>query len=275
MAESWESLLNARNLKTQENLEQQELKTKESARKIIRISVVDLGLMLLSYAILSAVVSFIFYDNLLFCIFLIPLAYPYIRVLSGELILIRKKNLKMQYMECLNAMANAVDSGYSIEGSVSKAKDVIEILYGRDSLMYKEIVRMEGRLRLGVMVEDVFDEFSKRSGLIEAYDLASALKITKRYGDNISNVLKTVSNNISSETNVENEIEVLISSKKYEHLIMCVVPIFMMLYMRVAAPEIMKYLYVGFGRFIMTICLAGYVFAIYIGIKLLRKTKFE
>ena len=253
----------------------QELKPRESTRKIIRISVMDLGVMLLSFILVSVVVSFIFYNNLFYSLLLMPLAYPYINILSSELILIRKKNLRMQYMECLNAMANAVDSGYSIEGSISKAKDVIEILYGKDSLMYKEILRMEGRLRLGVTVEEVFDEFSRRSGLSEAYDLASAIVITKRFGDNISNVLKTVSNNVSSEINVENEIEVLISSKKYEHLIMCVVPIFMMIYMRVAAPEMMRYLYVGFGRLIMTICLAVHVLAIYIGIRLLRKTKFE
>lgn len=249
-------------------------KREEKCKGLIRITVVEFALITIAFVICSLVIGFVFYNSLLSIAFLIPLFYPFEKVVSSELVLRKRKYFRNQFMECLNAMANAMDSGYSIESSVVKAKASMEILYGKESIIYKELVRMEGRLRLGVTIEDLFDEFSRRSKLREAYDLAGALRITKRSGDNISKVFKTIAVQIANEMKVESEVEVLIASKKYEHLIMCMVPILMILYMRMTSPDLMNYLYMGIsGRVVMTVCLLVYIVAMYIGIRLIRKTK--
>lgn len=274
-------MLNARNLKIRENLRAQELKSKRKkvisdGKSIIRLNIAEHIFMIAVFIALVMVVDIIFYNNFIYTFIFIPLLIPYRKIVSTEMILRKKKILRTQYMESLNAMANAIESGYSIEKSIGKAKGVVEILYGRDSLMYKELVRMEGRLRLGVTIEDVYSEFASRSRLKEAADLAGAVKITNRLGGNISDVLKTVSRQIRNEMTVEDEIEVLIASKKYEHLIMCIVPICMVLYMRIVASDMMKYLYSSIsGRVIMSICLLVYMIAVYMGLVLLRKTKFD
>ena len=104
--------------------------------------------------------------------------------------------------------------------------------------------------------------------------MAGALRITKRSGDDISKVFKTIAVQIANEMKVESEVEVLIASKKYEHLIMCMVPILMILYMRMTSSDLMNYLYMGIsGRVVMTVCLLVYIVAMYIGIRLIRKTK--
>ena len=244
--------------------------------KLIRISFLEHMGILVSFILVDLIISYTFFNNILFSLLLVPLFIPFRRIVSSELILKKKRTLKVQFMESLNAMANAMDSGYSSEKSISKAAEIVGILYGENSIMKKELVRMEGRLRIGVTVEGVWMEYAKRSGLEEAETLADAIVITKRFGGNLSRLFVMVSRMIDGEINVENEIEVLIASKKYEHLIMCFVPVIMVFYMRYTAADIMGVLYTTvIGRTVMFICLLVYVLAVVIGVLLLRKAKFE
>lgn len=264
-------------LKPELNRKEEKVKSENNNRsRLIKISFLERMGILLSFILIDLIICYTFFDSLIFVALLLPMYIPFRKIVSSELILKKRRLLKIQFMECLNAMANALDSGYSSEKGIGKAAEIVGILYGDNSVMKKELVRMEGRLRIGVTVEGVWMEFAKRSGLEEAETLADAIVITKRYGGNLSRLFVMLSRMIDGGIRVENEIDVLIASRKYEHLIMCFVPILMVLYMRYTAADIMLVLYTTvIGRVVMLVCLLLYVLAMIIGILLLRKAKFD
>ena len=71
---------------------------------------------------------------------------------------------------------------------------------------------------------------------------------------------------ISEKMEVENEIDTLLSAKKLEFRIMCVIPMGIILYMKLAFPEFMQVLYGNlFGGAVMSMCLGIYLAAWRIG----------
>ena len=244
--------------------------------KILKINVLERMGMLLIYIGISAVLDIVFFNNPIFVGVFVPLYFPYRKVVSSELILRKKRELREEYRDAIITMINAMESGYSLEGSIKKAYDVVGIMHGEKSIMAKELIRMDGRVKIGITVEEVFAEFALRSGLKEAAILSGAISITKRHGDNVVELMKMVADLIGNEIKTEKEISVLIASKRYEHLIMCVVPVAMIMYMRITSFDIIKNLYQGyFGRIFMFICMVVYFIAIYIGIHMLRQAKAE
>lgn len=232
--------------------------------------------MLVIYIGLSLILDIVFFNDPIFLVVFVPLYFPYRKVVSSELILRKKRELREEYMDAIITMINAMESGYSLEGSIRKVNDVVKIMHGEKSIMSKELIRMDGRVKIGVTVEEAFAEFAKRSGLKEAEILSGAISITKRHGDNVVELMKMVADLIGNEIKTEKEISVLIASKRYEHLIMCTVPVGMIIYMRVTSFDIIKNLYQGYlGRVFMSVCMMVYFIAIYIGVHMLRQAKAE
>jgi len=243
---------------------------------ILKINILERMIMLVIYIGLSLILDVVFFNDPIFLVVFVPLYFPYRKVVSSELILRKKRELREEYMDAIITMINAMESGYSLEGSIRKANDVVKIMHGEKSIMGKELIRMDGRVKIGVTVEEVFAEFAKRSGLKEAEILSGAISITKRHGDNVVELMKMVADLIGNEIKTEKEISVLIASKRYEHLIMCTVPVGMIIYMRVTSFDIIKNLYQGYlGRVFMSVCMLVYFIAIYIGVHMLRQAKAE
>ncbi|MDE7430667.1 MAG: type II secretion system protein F, partial [Lachnospiraceae bacterium] len=81
-------------------------------------------------------------------------------------------------------------------------------------------------------------------------------------------VVRNAADSISRKLEVEREIRVILNAKKYEQMIMNVVPLFIVVYVNITSPGIMKVMYeTAMGRIIMTICLGLYIFAFLLGMK--------
>lgn len=83
-------------------------------------------------------------------------------------------------------------------------------------------------------------------------------------------IIQSTVKQISDKIEVRREIETILAAKKYEFKIMAVIPYAIIGYMAVTFPEFMKCLYgnvLGIG--VMTICLAGYLGAYYLGLKII------
>ena len=71
---------------------------------------------------------------------------------------------------------------------------------------------------------------------------------------------------MQEKSDTEAEIEVLVSGKKLEQKIMCVIPLVIIAYLRLETAEFLSVLYHNpFGMFIMSICLAVYAGAYILG----------
>ncbi len=83
--------------------------------------------------------------------------------------------------------------------------------------------------------------------------------------------MKNCADIISEKIEVEREIDVIISSKRYEQKIINMIPLFILLYVDLTSNGFLDPMYQGFfGRGIMTLCLSLYFIAYCLSIKIMQ-----
>ena len=116
-------------------------------------------------------------------------------------------------------------------------------------------------------------DFSNRAHLVDVTNFVDVFITAKRTGGDLMRIISATSKNINDKIEVRREIQTMITSKKFESNIMCLIPLGIILYMWMSSPGYMDCLYNNvFGIIVMSVFLL-----IYIGAYLLcrRLTKIE
>lgn len=167
------------------------------------------------------------------------------------------------------AIASSLSTGYSIENSLKEAHEEMLILYGENSIICKELMNMIRQINLSVPVERVFENFAIKSDLEDVNIFCAVFQIAKKGGGDLTKIMKSAANNISKKVEVKKEINTILSAKKYEQSLMNLMPLFIILYINYASPELLKPMYGNaFGVLIMSVCLLVYGFAYFISKKI-------
>ena len=218
--------------------------------------------------IIAAIISYTFYKSILASlIFLVPI-YLYLKIIARYLCKKRKSDLTLQFKEfCLSLSASLI-TGYSLENSIRETYKEMVQLYGNNSYICKELKVIDSKLKLSITIERCFEEFASRCNVEEIKLFSEIVKIAKRTGGDIIEIVKDAADSISQKIEVEREIKIIINSKKQEQMIMNFIPLIMIIYVDSTSPDMMSILYSGIlGRIIMTVCLGFYIFAVYLGNK--------
>jgi tight adherence protein B len=200
---------------------------------------------------------------------MIPLPVIFYRIRIRQCIRERRRKLNYQFKDALVALGVALQAGYSVENAVKACAGDLEKIYPETADILKEFHYMEAQLKVSVPVEELFLDFARRSQVEDIENFASVFAVAKRTGGDMVGILQKAARMLGDKIDVKREIEATISGKKWEQRIMSTMPIFIILYMRVTSPDFLKVLYGNlFGVVVMTICLGIYVFAWWMGRKI-------
>jgi tight adherence protein B len=159
----------------------------------------------------------------------------------------------------MEALVSALSAGYSMENAVHEVKKDLMLIYPEKSLILCETRYILQQVSLDVGLDVLFTDLGERSGCEDIIDFACIYATVKRTGGNLITVMKQTAQNISDKIEIKREIDTLISGKKLEAKFMCMIPIFMILYLRIFSPGFIDPLYEGFtGRLLMTAALIIY-----------------
>lgn len=173
----------------------------------------------------------------------------------------QKKELEFrtQFQESMKLMASALKAGYSVENAIRETEEDLKKVYSEKVRICREFRRMKYELNMNRTAEQVLQAFSERVCQEDVKDFVIVFTAAKRAGGDSIAVLKNSVQMIGDKMEVEREIQVMLAAKKLEFQIMCMVPLGMVLYMRLAFPEFFDILYGNLtGVVLMTICLAVY-----------------
>lgn len=205
------------------------------------------------------IISYVFYRSLAALFLFLPLAGVFLKRKKKELCDARKKELSLQFREAILAVSASLHSGYSIENAFCEAQKDMEILYGKDGIIVKELRILSGRLGANETLESILSDFSERSGLEDIRDFTDVFITAKRSGGDLNAIIRKASDHISGKIEVKREIDTLMSAKKMEQKIMNLVPFLIILYISYSSPGFLDVLYGnGAGIIIMTSCLGVY-----------------
>lgn len=221
--------------------------------------------------IVVSIVSYLFYHSLIPVILFLPLSNIYFRQISHHLYNKRCDKLCRQFKDSLVSLAASLEAGCSIENAIWEAYLEISVLYSKGSYMAIELNSIYNQLMLSIPIEEAFSNLAARTSVDDILTFCDILKIAKRTDGNLVSVIRSTANTIQEKFDIKREIDTNINGKKFEQIIMSVMPVFIILYIKLSTPDFFNPLYGNFtGIIFVTLCLLIYGFSIYLSLKIIK-----
>lgn len=214
------------------------------------------------YTLIAAAVIFciayLFYDNIIVSAIVSCLGAIYPRFKRKQLIEKRKDELSMQFKEAISSLASSLAAGQSIENAFRNVLKDLKLLYTDDrTYIIMEFNLINRRVENGEIIERAVDDFANRSDVEDIRNFADVFITCKRTGGDLVEVIKRTADIITDKIEIQQDIKVLVSQKKFESKIMAVAPLGIIFFLRVSSPDFIKPLYKfgTLGPIVMTVAL--------------------
>lgn len=218
---------------------------------------------LLEGAVLLGIAAWLFYDSPAAMAVLSPLLIPYYRKRCREKAQKDGKELSAQFGEALAAIITALKAGYSAENAFCECRREMAFQFGEKAMITREMARIEKGIENHVPLERLLEEFSGRWGIEEITEFAEVFAIARRSGGNLPEIMGRTAGIIQDRMEIDAEIDILLSSRKFEQRIMAGVPFFIIFYLGISSEGFFDVLYHNpAGVIFMTGCLAAYLGAV-------------
>lgn len=218
--------------------------------------------------IFFGVIGYIFYESVLGSIIVGAAGLYYPKIQKNNLQKNRQEKLKLQFKEAIASLSSSLAAGRSIENSFKEVVEDLYLLYpDPNTYIIREFEIINRRIENGETIENAILNFSIRSDLEDVQNFANVFITCKRTGGNLVEVIRRTSDIISEKIDIQQEVSVMVSSKRFESKIMTIAPIAMILLLKTSAPDYLAPMYSWdtAGPIIMTICLVILVFGYWLG----------
>lgn len=182
----------------------------------------------------------------------------------------RKKELAGQFKESMMIVASSLSAGFSIENALSSGVRELSVLYGKEGMIVREFAFMVQQISTNRPVEQVLEEFARRSGLEDVRNFAEVFSVAKRSSGNVGGIMRHTAEVIRDKMQVREEILTMTASRQFEQKIMNMIPFFIVFYVESASPGFFDQMYAtNMGRILMSGCLAVYLISYVLAKKIL------
>lgn len=183
----------------------------------------------------------------------------------------RKQALQQQFKDWIRATASELQAGYSVENAFIRAGRELRLMYEEETDIRREMRSMEHLLANNMTAEKILADLAERSEIEDICNFADAFAVGKRSGGDLKEMIENCCEVITMKTDVEKEILTLLHGRQMEQRIMQVVPFAIISYITLSSPGYFDPLYHNLaGICIMTVCLLVYLFAVVIGMQIVR-----
>lgn len=227
---------------------------------------------LISFIVLF-IIGHLFYDNVIIaCLLgLISLIIPRFR--KKQLTEKRKNELSLQFKEGAASLSSSLAAGQSIENAFRDALKDLRLLYpNKDTYIIREFSIISRRVENGESIERAFDDFAKRSDIDDIKNFSDVFITCKRSGGDLVEVIKRTVDIINQKIEIQQDIKVLVSQKKFESRIIVVMPLAMIAFLKYTSGDFVRPLY-EFGTpgpIVMTVVLGCTVVSMLISQKIMK-----
>lgn len=223
-------------------------------------------------AALILLVSYLFYHSLLAVWLILPFYPVFLKIKARQLCRQQKQELCQQFKETIFSVATALNAGYSVENAWREAMGEMIQMYGEDALMVQELRHILAHLSMNVPLEDLLEDFARRSDLEDVSSFCQVFFFAKRSGGDFIGIIRTTANRIGKKIELQRQLAADLAARKLESRIMNVVPLVILLYLNLTSPGYFDILYKNIsGICIMSVCLLVYLFAYALSERMLQQ----
>jgi len=213
------------------------------------------------YAAIAAtvvfLVSYLFYRSILLAAILCPLGTFYLKYKREQIIIKRRNELNLQFRDLLISLASSLSAGKALENAFKSALEDLLVLYPSDeAYIIRETKIIIHKLALNITIEEAISDFAKRSKIDDIRNFSDVIMICKRTGGNLIEAIKNSSGIIGDKIEMKQEIETLLSARKFEQKILNIMPVGMIFILSITAQDYIQPIFnTSQGRGAMTMCL--------------------
>lgn len=203
------------------------------------------------------IISYIFYKNIFVSLCSMPLAYFYLRYKKKQLNKKKNQQIVVQFNQFLYSLSAALVAGKSVENAFFELESDLSLLYPADTtFIIKEIRQINKRLRNGDSIEKAIIDFSNQTSNQDIKNFAIVFSTCKRTGGDLVEVIKKTATILNTKIETQQEVEILIASKKFEAQLLSLAPLVIIGLITFTVLDYMQPLYETLiGRIVMSISL--------------------
>lgn len=211
------------------------------------------------YTLLAAAVLFgvgyVFYRSIIVSAIFAVLSVKYPEMRAKEIAANRQRALTLQFKDMLYSLSSAVGAGSSVENGLSIALEDMRKQYANPKTsIIQELELMVARVKLGQNIEEIFNDFARRSHIEDVQTFANIFDIAKRTGGNMIRIIRQTTDVISEKIETKNEIETALSGRKMEQKVLTAMPILLILFMTYGSGGFMEPIFTTIvGRIVATL----------------------
>lgn len=219
--------------------------------------------------VIAGIFSNVFYKSYVAFVLMVLPVYFYLKLVKRFFLKKRREDLTIQFKDFCMSIVAQLSAGYSLENAMPEVYREMKQIYGERAYITTETKNIIFKLRLNINIEQCFEDLAKRSGIDEIVIFSEVIYIAKRNGGDMIGVVRDAANSIYHKLEVEREIKIIINSKKYEQMIMNIIPLGIVGYVRITCSGMLDIMYETIlGRIIMSVCFVIYICAFCLGIKI-------
>ena len=204
--------------------------------------------------------AWFFYRSIFAVPLMIPLGMLFYRSRSADKKTQQARHLRLQFEEMLLSVETNMRAGYSVENAFREARKELSKRYGERELICRRLFSICQGLEHNMSLEFLLTQFGEESGVEEIREFGEVFAAAKRSGGRMSEILIASAQVIAEKINTEEEIQVMLTTKKMEGKIMQVVPFLLVLYLQSSSPGFFDPLYhniMGYGVMTAMVVLYG------------------
>lgn len=220
--------------------------------------------------------AFFFYRSILAALPLTVVGVISFRLLKERKTEKCKRELVAQFKECMLSVSASLRAGYAVENAFVESEADMCLLYGEQSLIYRELEVIRRGLVINITLEEMLTDLATRSECEEIIQFAQIFSVAKRSGGNLTEMIQNTTELIGQRIEVRQDIETILSGRRMEQRIMKCMPFVILLYISMTYPGYFDGLYHNLqGIAIMTGCLTMYLTAVILGDKIMERMEKE
>ena len=217
-------------------------------------------------------IGYVFYHSFILSALLALFAFKAPKIRTRQIIDKRKNQLSLQFKDMLYSLSSALSVGKSVETGIRDSLQDLQVIYpDPETDILVELGLILRGLGMNNTIEDMFGQFAERAHLEDIENFVDIFVTCKRTGGDLIEVMRSTSNTIGDKIEVKQEIETMISGKKYEFNFLMVLPVIMVLFLTLTSGDYMAPVFTTIvGRITMTAAIAIFGLAYVVGSKIMK-----
>lgn len=217
----------------------------------------------------GSLLGYLFFDRLMIALLLSVTSIIYVKYRRKSNHLKLEKTNRMRFKEMLYALTTALAAGRSMEHAIYSSYEDLLLLFGGEDRFVKSIEGMIRKIKMNCSIEASLSEFAQDLNLVSGFIFVEVFCTAYRGGGDLIQIMRETTQALCEQITLEQEIDVIITQKRYEFYILSLMVPCLLIYLRLVSPGYLERLYaLPSGMLLLSVSYLLFLGSLYLGDKL-------